>query len=169
MCARPAVSGMQDLNSNGAVERNGRAHYAGARDEESFMVDRVSIIPPSMQNIVDRAGYLPAVRAAGFVFCAGQVGRNSDLSVIDDPEQQFHACWDNLEVVLAEAGCTFDDVVEMTTFHVDLYAHIDLFRRIKDQRFPRGTCAWTCLGVSELAVRGLLVEIKCIAIRPEGA
>ncbi|USU05613.1 RidA family protein [Sphingomonadaceae bacterium OTU29LAMAA1] len=130
------------------------------------MTDRISIIPPSMQNIVDRAGYVPAVQAAGFVFCAGQVGRDSNLSVITDPEQQFHACWDNVDLVLAAAGCTFDDVVEMTTFHVDLAQNIDLFRKVKDLRFPRGRCAWTCIGVSDLAVDGLLVEIKCIAMNP---
>ena len=131
------------------------------------MVERVSIIPPSMQNIVDRAGYLPAVQVGRIVFCAGQVGRTIDLSVINDPEQQFQACWDNVNMVLAEAGCNFDDVIDMTTFHVDLRDHIKVFRRVKDQRFPRSSCTWTCIGVSELAAPGLLVEIKCVAMKPE--
>ncbi len=133
------------------------------------MGDQVGVIPRSMQNIVDRAGYLPAVQAGGFVFCAGQVGRSGDLSVITDPEQQFEACWDNLRIVLAAAGCTFDDVVELTTFHVGLRDHLEVFREVKDRRFPRGTCAWTCIGVSELARAGLLVEIKCVAMRPATA
>jgi len=130
------------------------------------MIDRLNIVPPSMQAIVDKAGYLPAVQAGNLVFCAGQVGRDSDLSVVRDPRQQFEACWENLRTVLAAAGCSFDDVVEMTTFHVGLRDHLDLFREVKDHLFPRGTCPWTCLGVSELAVAGLLAEIKCIAIVP---
>lgn len=67
--------------------------------------DAEPIIPPSMAVIVERAGYLPAVKANGLLFCAGQVGRNSDLTIIADPEAQFRACWQNLQAVLREAGC----------------------------------------------------------------
>lgn len=130
------------------------------------MVHRLSIVPASMQNIVDKAGYLPAVQAGNFVFCAGQVGQDSDLAVISDPERQFEACWENLRVVLAAAGCSFEDVVEMTTYHVDLSDHIAVFRRVKDRVFPRATCAWTCVGVAELASVGMLAEIKCVAMKP---
>lgn len=124
------------------------------------------ICPSAMLNIVARAGYVPAVQVDQLVFCAGQVGRDADLRVIEDPEAQFYQCWRNLRLVLAEAGCSFDDVVEMTTYHVDMRRNMDVFRRIKDEVFPRSSCAWTCIGVSELAVEGLLVEIKCVALRP---
>lgn len=130
------------------------------------MIDRQNIVPPSMQAIVHRAGYVPAVQAGNLVFCAGQVGRNSDLSIIADPKQQFEACWENLRTVLAAAGCEFEDVLDLTTFHVGMKNHMDAFRDVKDRVFPRGTCAWTCIGVSELAVSGLLAEIKCIAMKP---
>ena len=129
------------------------------------MTDREIIVPPSMSRIVERAGYAPAVRVGATVYCAGQVGRTPDMSVIDDPEAQFEACWDNLQTVLAAADCTFDDVVDMTTYHVDMSRHMPVFREVKDRRFPRGTCAWTCIGVSELAHPGLLVEIKCVAVK----
>ncbi|MCI3208332.1 MULTISPECIES: RidA family protein [Pandoraea] len=132
------------------------------------MTDRQYIIPPSMAAIVERAGYVPAVRAGATVFCAGQVGRTPDMTVIHDPEAQFEACWDNLQTVLTAAGCTFDDVVDMTTYHVDMSRHMPIFRTVKDRRFPRETCAWTCIGVSELAHPGLLVEIKCVAISRDG-
>ncbi|MBP0495092.1 RidA family protein [Roseomonas indoligenes] len=131
------------------------------------MTDRTLIIPRKMQPIVDTAGYVPAVRAGSFVFCAGQVGRDEDLNVIKDPEAQFMACWDNLRLVLEEAGCGFGDVVDMTTYHVGLNQHFAVFRAVKDRVFPRSTCAWTVIGVSELARPGLLVEIKCIAFRPQ--
>jgi len=128
---------------------------------------RQIIIPASMSNIVERAGYVPAVKVGSTVYCAGQIGRTPQLEVIHDPEQQFIACWENLRIVLAEAGCTFEDVVEMTTFHVEMSRHMDVFRVVKDRLFPRGTCAWTTIGVSELAVPGLLLEIKCVAVTPD--
>ncbi|MDR3396901.1 MAG: RidA family protein [Pandoraea sp.] len=131
------------------------------------MPDREVIVPPSMTRIVERAGYAPAVRVATTVFCAGQVGRTPEMEVIADPEAQFEACWDNLQALLAAAGCTFDDVVDMTTYHVEMSRHMAVFREVKNRRFPRGMCAWTTIGVSELAHPGLLVEIKCVAVQRE--
>ncbi|WP_102224407.1 RidA family protein [Acidimangrovimonas sediminis] len=119
-----------------------------------------------MAAIVVEKGYAPAVRAGNLLFCAGQVGRDDALEVIDDPEAQFEACWRNLSDVLSAGGCGFGDVVEMTTYHVGMAEHMDLFRAVKNRRFPRGTCAWTRIGVSELAHPGLLVEIKVVALIP---
>lgn len=129
-------------------------------------MEREIIVPVAMKSIVERAGYAPAIRVKNLVFCAGQVGRDANMNVINDPERQFEACWDNLATVLSEAGCRFEDVVEMTTYHVGLWQHMDVFREVKDRIFPRGTCAWTCIGVSELAHPGLLVEIKVVAAIP---
>ncbi|TRX73174.1 RidA family protein [Pseudomonas mangiferae] len=129
------------------------------------MPTREPIIPASMQTLVARAGYLPAVKVGQTVHCAGQVGRTTELAVIADPEQQFVAAWDNLRIVLAEAGCRFEDVVDLTTYHVDMARHLPVFRAVKDRLFPRGLCAWTCIGVAELAQPGLLVEIKCVAVQ----
>lgn len=122
-----------------------------------------------MEKIVERAGYAPAVKVGTTVFCAGQVGRTRELEVIADPEAQFVACWNNLKALLDAAGCTFDDIVDMTTYHVQMSTHMPVFRDVKNRMFPRGTCAWTAIGVSELAHPGLLVEIKCVAVQANPA
>lgn len=127
------------------------------------MPNRQIIVPPAMQPIVDRAGYAPAVKVGNTLYCAGQIGRTANLEVIQDPRAQFIACWENLSQVLHAGGCTFEDVVDMTTYHVNMSQHMDVFREVKDELFPRGTCAWTAIGVSELAWPGLLLEIKCVA------
>ena len=129
------------------------------------MSDRKIIVPDSMKLLSERAGYAPAVKVGATLYCAGQVGRTPELTVIEDPEQQFLAAWENLRFVLAAGGCGFEDVVDMTTYHVDMQRYMPLFRGVKDAIFPRNTCAWTCIGVSELAKPGLLVEIKCIAVQ----
>lgn len=128
------------------------------------MTDRQIIVPDGMRLLFEQAGYAPAVKVGKTLYCAGQVGRTPELSVIEDPEQQFLAAWENLRLVLEAGGCEFEDIVEMTTFHVDMHSHMPIFRRVKDEVFPRGTCAWTCIGVGELARPGLLVEIKCVAV-----
>ncbi|WP_092398594.1 RidA family protein [Pseudomonas sp. NFACC39-1] len=128
------------------------------------MTDRQVIVPDCMRLLCEHAGYAPAVKVGKTLYCAGQVGRTPELSVIEDPEQQFLAAWENLRLVLESGGCEFEDVVEMTTYHVDMHRHMPVFRRVKDKVFPRSTCAWTCIGVGELARPGLLVEIKCVAV-----
>lgn len=129
------------------------------------MSDRQIIVPDTMKLLAERAGYAPGVKVGTTLYCAGQVGRTADLQVIEDPEQQFLAAWENLRQVLAAGGCGFEDVVEMTTYHINMNQHMPLFRQVKDSLFPRNTCAWTCIGVSELAKPGLLVEIKCVAVQ----
>jgi enamine deaminase RidA (YjgF/YER057c/UK114 family) len=132
------------------------------------MTDREIIVPDGMEQIVERAGYAPAVKVGTTVFCAGQ-GRTRELEVIHDPEAQFLACWENLKTLLDAAGCTFEDVVEMTTYHVQMSVHMSVFREVKNRVFPRGKCAWSAIGVSELAHPGLLAEIKCVAIQRSAA
>lgn len=75
----------------------------------------------------------------------------------------------DLKTLLNAAGCTFEDIVEMTTYHVQMSAHMSVFREVKNRVFPSGKCAWTAVGVSELAHPGLLAEIKCVAIQRSSA
>lgn len=130
------------------------------------MIDREVIVPPTMQRVVERAGYAPAVRVGATVYCAGQVGRTPELDVIADPEAQFLACWDNLRTVLEAAGCTFDDVVDATVFLVDPEATFERIWEIVPEYWgdaPHPTL--TAVGVTWLY--GFQFEIKVIARLPE--
>lgn len=129
------------------------------------MSDRETVVPLSMQLIPEQVGYVPAVKVGNLLFCSGQIGRTPELEVIIDPQQQFVAAWENLRIVLEAGGCTYADVVEMTTYHVAIAEHMALYKKVRDQRFPRATCAWTAIGVSALAHPALLLEIKCVAVQ----
>ncbi len=118
-----------------------------------------------MNKTPEEISYAPAVKVGNMLFCAGQIGRTVDRVILEDPEQQFVAAWENLRDVLQAGGCTFEDVVDMTTYHVDLATHMDLFLEVKNRIFPRGLSTWTCIGVHSLAYPALLVEIKCTAVQ----
>ena len=119
-----------------------------------------------MQTVVDTRGYLPGLRVGDIVFLAGQVGRTADMQIVTDPKEQFEAAFENLRVVLAEAGCTFDDIVDMTTYHVDMARHWPAFREVKNRVLPRGRFPWTAIGVSALADPAFLLEVKATACVP---
>lgn len=112
-------------------------------------------------------GYSPAVRSAGFLFLSGQVGADDEGVAIADPEAQIRQAFSNLGRVLEAAGCGFDDIVDVTTFHVDMYRHFDVFAAVKQETFPSQPYPnWTAIGVVNLADPDLLLEIKVIAKLP---
>ena len=129
-------------------------------------MDRESIVPPSMRNVLEQRGYTPGLRVGPFLFVAGQVGRTPDMRLVAEPEAQFAACFENLRTVLAAAGCTFDDIVDVTTFHVDMPTHMPAFRAVRNRMLPRGVFPWTAIGVAALAEPGLLLEVKATALVP---
>ncbi|SEB60925.1 Enamine deaminase RidA, house cleaning of reactive enamine intermediates, YjgF/YER057c/UK114 family [Nitratireductor aquibiodomus] len=125
------------------------------------------IFPRNQQASYEAFGYSAAVRSGGFVFVSGQVGVNDDGEAIMDPAMQFAQAFGNLNSVLEAAGCGFDDIVDITTFHVDMFTHFSAFEAAKKQAFPRPPFPnWTAVGVVNLAVPALLLEIKAIAKLP---
>lgn len=111
--------------------------------------------------------FSPVVESNGFLFLSGQTGCRPDGSISNDPETQFRDAFGYVAGNLSTAGLGFRDVVEMTTYHVGLRAHLDAFTRVKDEFVPPPYPAWTAIGVSELISEDSLVEIKVIARRPE--
>ena len=124
------------------------------------------IIPASMMPVYDQWHYAPAVRVDDTLHLAGVIGTEADSSVSDDPERQFNRVFDKMEAVLAEAGCGLDDIVDMTSYHVNLVESFPAFASVKDARMPEPYPAWTAVGVDSLLVPGALVEVKAVAKIP---
>jgi hypothetical protein len=66
---------------------------------------------------------------------------------------------------LAVAGLHFCHIVEMTTYHVGLRKHLDVFVKIKDEFVRSPYPAWTAIGVTELITQGTLLEVRVVAKR----
>jgi enamine deaminase RidA (YjgF/YER057c/UK114 family) len=132
------------------------------------MPKRESVVPSEMKNIHERFRYSPGVKAGQMLYIAGQVGRDENLNVVEGTEAQFVQAFENVKKVLTAAGATFDDVVDMVTYHTDM-RDLQLFIKVKDRYFTNlgRLPAWTGIGTTALAMPGLLVEIKCIAMLPE--
>jgi enamine deaminase RidA (YjgF/YER057c/UK114 family) len=83
------------------------------------MAKRDAIFPTGRQALYERNRYSAAIRSGDFLFVSGQVGSREDGSPEPDFEKQVQLAFDNLAAVLKAAGCMFDDVVDVTTFHTD--------------------------------------------------
>lgn len=125
---------------------------------------RDAVFPKNRRPVYDAYGYSAAVRSGGFLFVSGQVGVDNEGAAIKAPAAQFQAAFSNLAEVLAAAGCRFDDVVDVTTFHVNMHDHFEVFAAAKRIVFSRPPFPnWTAIGVVTLAEPDLLLEIKAIA------
>ena len=111
----------------------------------------------------------PVLDTGDFVFFSGVTGTRADGTVAPDPETQIRDTFAFLKSNLEVAGLTFDDVVEMTTYHVDLRHHLPAFVRVKDEHISEPYPAWTAIGVTELITEGTIIEIRVIARRSADA
>jgi enamine deaminase RidA (YjgF/YER057c/UK114 family) len=127
-------------------------------------MDKASIvIPRGQENFYEQFHFAPAVKDGDRLFCSGVIGVGADGKASSDPETQFTQAFESLSGVLKAAGASFADVVEMTTFHVDLRKNLGKFMKVKDKYLREPFPAWTAIGITELAFAGGLVEIKVIA------
>ncbi|MEZ5410689.1 MAG: RidA family protein [Acidimicrobiales bacterium] len=124
------------------------------------------IIPPGSEISYERFHFAPAVRSGDTLYCSGVIGAVG-ATVPDDPAEEFTNAFQALRELLAAAGGTLNDVVELTTFHVDMSTHLRAFIAAKDAAFPRPYPAWTAIGCTELALPGARAEIKATAVIPQ--
>ena len=124
-----------------------------------------TLAAPDFAHLPEDWHLSPVLDTGDFVFFSGVTGCRPDYTVATDPEQQFRDAFEFLKANLAAANMTFSNVVEMTTYHVDLRQHLALFVKVKDAYIGAPYPAWTAVGVIELITEGTLVEIRVIARR----
>lgn len=133
------------------------------------MAKREAIFPSAERHaLYDKHGYSAAVKAGELLFVSGQVGSRIDGEPQPEFEAQVRQAFANLKAVLEAAGCGWDDVIDITTFHTDPEKQFDTIMAVKGEVFgepPYPT--WTAVGVTWLA--GFDFEIKVIARIPEAA
>ncbi|MGP9467995.1 RidA family protein [Halomonas sp. TP35] len=126
------------------------------------MATRNAVYPQRRQALYEKNGYSAAIRSGDLLFVSGQVGSREDGSPEPDFAAQVQLAFDNLQSVLEAAGASFDDIVDVTTFHTDPEAQFATVLEAKTRAFPdKPYPYWTAVGVNWLA--GFDFEIKVIA------
>lgn len=125
-----------------------------------------SIVPTSMQSTYDSSHFSPAVVDGDRIFVSGVIGTNAEGKVPDDPTTQFECAFEGVKQILEAAGATLADIVELTSYHVGLHDHLGTFFAVKDKYLLEPYPAWTAIGVSALARRNGLVELRVTASKP---
>ncbi|GAA0623620.1 RidA family protein [Thalassospira tepidiphila] len=124
-----------------------------------------AVFPPNRHALYDAHGYSPAIKSGDLLFVSGQVGSREDGSPEPEFKKQVERAFDNLKAILEAAGCNFDDIIDVTTFHTDPENQFEDIMEVKDAIFDQAPYPnWTAVGVTWLS--GFDFEIKVIARIP---
>jgi len=122
------------------------------------------ILPDEFKAAYENWKFAPAIRAGGMVYVSGVLGFDANATIPADVTEEIEQAFANAQIVLAAAGLDFSDIVEMTTFHIDLATHLPAFAAVKDTYFPKPYPSWTAIGISALALPGARLEMRIIAL-----
>lgn len=125
---------------------------------------RESINPGATRAMYDALHFSQATRVGDTIWVSGQVGIDAAMKPAEGMEAQARLAFQGLRSVLEAAGATLADVVELMTFHTDLRGEMRAFAAVKDEYFPDRYPSWTAVGVTQLALAELRVEIRAVAV-----
>lgn len=128
------------------------------------MSDRRFLVPPGTEILRDQFHFSQGVQKGDTIWVSGQTGFDERLQIASELGVQARQAFRNLERVLAEAGASLDDVVELTSYHLDMDAMPEVIAAMREA-FPRHQPAWTAVGVTRLAMPAMQIEIKAVAVR----
>lgn len=121
------------------------------------------VIPPGSEKTYQRFHFAPATKVGSTVYCSGVIGADG-ADVPGEAADEFALAFTRLAGVLETAGASLENIVEMTSFHVDMSRHLGAFMAAKDAVMKEPFPAWTAIGCTELAIPGARVEIKATAV-----
>ncbi|MBO2447611.1 RidA family protein [Actinomadura barringtoniae] len=101
------------------------------------------------------------------LYCAGQTAMNADGKPehAGDMAAQVALSLDNLEAVLAEAGMSLADLVRLNVYTTDVDRLFEHYGVLAARLGAAGVApSTTMLGVTRLAIPGLLVELEGTAV-----
>ena len=124
-----------------------------------------SIIPPGLEGYVTDWQMSPGLDHGGFIFMSGFTGASAGGVLSQNAGEQIEAAFEKIQLVLEEAGLGFEHLLEMTSYHIGLRDHLEVFKAIRTRYVTPPYPAWTAIEVAGFVRQGAIVELKCVARR----
>lgn len=114
----------------------------------------------------DDYGYSQCIRVGDMLYLAGQMPVDGDgaLVGVGDIQAQTRQCFANIAAVLAAAGSSLADAVDVTYYLTNVADDVQGMAEVLAQHFPQDFPTATVVGVTALFLPGQLVEIKVAAV-----
>ena len=123
---------------------------------------------PDLNKVEQQWGFADAIVVGDTIYLSGVVAGlrpgETDLKL------PYESAFQRIGKTLERAGASWDDVVDITSFHTDLTTQMPAIVAVKSKYVRNPPPAWTAIQVSRLIPDSGLTEIKIIAKlpRPKG-
>ena len=98
-----------------------------------------------------------------FISGTASINNKGEIMYPRDIRRQTERMWENVETLLAEAGCTYEHVGQMIVYLRDGADH-DVVKELYDARFPRVPKVFVHAPVCR---PGWLIEMECMAVKAQ--
>jgi enamine deaminase RidA (YjgF/YER057c/UK114 family) len=120
-------------------------------------------VHPSMSGAYSFAHCPSAIEIDGWVYLTGVVAAPTAEEGMD-LTPAFERAFAQIGEVLGLSGCNWDDVVKLTSFHLDIAHELDTMVQVKNRHITQAPFpAWSVLGAASLANPRGVCEIEVIA------
>lgn len=117
---------------------------------------------PGERAFQERYGFADAVIAGDTIYLSGVVvGQNEGETL----EAAYERTYQRIAAILARAGASWDNVVDLTSYHTDITTQLDAMAAVHRRHVNAPFPAWTAIDVDRLVPDGGITEIKIIAWR----
>jgi reactive intermediate/imine deaminase len=112
--------------------------------------------------------YCDAVRFGDLLFISGVPPTDAKGALVggDDVAAQTRQIFRNMKLVLDAAGASFADILKVTVYLLDVNDRSKI-NPVRKEFFGAARPASTLIGVSELAIPGMKVEIEAVVGLPQ--
>jgi len=128
--------------------------------------DATVIMPsdPGTLKTWESWGFSDAIVVDNTVYLSGVVAGTKEGDA--DLQAAYTRAFDRIGAILAKAGASWDDVVDITSFHTDLKTQMPAIIAVKNRYVKSPFPAWTAIEVSRLIPDKGITEIKLVAKLP---
>jgi enamine deaminase RidA (YjgF/YER057c/UK114 family) len=159
------------MKARAASSRGRRAKRPATRPAASGPAKRLGFTRQHLRTYPwhETRAFSSAIKVTGgsIVFLAGMTPADEQRRLVGagDFDRQVAQVWTNIRLAVEKAGGTLADVVAMTVFITDMQ-YGNRFIELRKKAFGRDFPTSALIGVKELAVPGMLIEIQAIAALP---
>ncbi len=134
--------------------------HAGARQDAKVVMDS----DPEEGKFQAEWGFASAIRVGDTIYLSGVVAgvRKGETDLTLGYERAFKKIGETLK----SAGASWDDVIDITTFHTDLTTQMPAIVAIKNRYIKAPFPAWTAIQVARVIPTNGITEIKIVAKVP---
>jgi enamine deaminase RidA (YjgF/YER057c/UK114 family) len=134
---------------------------AGSRQQATVLMSK----DPQGRAFQEDWGYADAVVSGDTIYLSGVVAGQREGETL---EAAYTRAFERIGKILARAGASWDDVIEMTSFHTDLQSQMPAIVAVKKRYMRPPAIAWTAIEISRLIPDRGITEIKIVARKMNG-